>query len=153
MTTDDCWRRLRAADHGVLCTSNSRRTIDAVPVCFAVVADMIATPVDRVKPKRTTELGRLRNLDRDPAATLLCERWDRDDWSRLWWVRAHLVRRPNRDVAVRRRDECERALRTKYVQYADTPFVEVVFFDVEAVVGWAAATGPEAEPGGGLSLK
>ena len=85
---------MRAADHGVLCTSNPRRAIDAVPVCFAVVTRLIVTPIDRVKPKCTTELGRLQNLDRDATATLLCEQWDPDDWSRLWWVRVHLVRRP-----------------------------------------------------------
>ena len=44
MTRDDCWRVVRAADHGVLCTSNPKGTIDAVPVCFAVVPKMIVTP-------------------------------------------------------------------------------------------------------------
>ena len=151
LTTDDCWRAVRTADHGVLCTSNPRRTIDAVPVCFAVVSQLIATPVDRVKPKSTTELGRLRNLDHDATASLLCERWDPDDWSRLWWVRAHLVRRPDHDITGWQREEGERALRAKYPQYTDTEFAHVVYLDVKALVGWSAAADPEAEPGGGLS--
>ncbi len=87
MTDDDNWRHLRAADHGILCTSNRQQRIDAVPVCFSVVCGTVVTPVDRVKAKETTELGRLRNLDHDAAATLLCEHWDPGDWSRLWWVR------------------------------------------------------------------
>ena len=153
MTTDECWRAVRAADHGVLCTSNPQGTIDAVPVCFAVVPKRVVTPIDRVKPKSTTGLGRLRNLDQDATATLLCERWDPDDWSRLWWVRAHLARRPDHDITERQHEEGERALREKYVQYEDTEFAELVFLDVEALVGWSAAADPEAEPGGGLSLR
>jgi hypothetical protein len=139
LSTDVCWRYLRAADHGIFCTSNPQRRIDAVPVCFAIVLELIATPVDRVKPKVTNELGRLRNLDHDATATLLCEHWDRDDWSQLWWVRAHLVRRPDNDVSAQRREECERALREKYPQYKETDFAEVVYLDVKSLVGWSAA--------------
>ena len=138
MTDDDTWRRLSAADHGILCTSNRQRRIDAVPVCFTVVARVVATPVDRVKPKETTELARLRNLEHDARATLLCEHWDREDWSRLWWVRAHLVRRPDDDVSDRQREECEHALREKYPQYRRTEFADVVLLDVTTVVGWSA---------------
>jgi PPOX class probable F420-dependent enzyme len=153
MTRDACWRAVRAVDHGVLCTSNPKGTIDAVPVCFAVVLKMIVTPIDRVKPKSTTELGRLRNLAHDATATLLCERWDSDDWSRLWWVRAHLVRRPAHDITERQHEEGERTLHEKYRQYGQTEFAELVFLDVKTLVGWSAAADTEAEPGGGLSLR
>jgi PPOX class probable F420-dependent enzyme len=153
MTRDACWRAVRAVDHGVLCTSNPKGTIDAVPVCFAVVTKMIVTPVDRVKPKSTTELQRLRNLDQDATATLLCERWDPDNWSRLWWVRAYLTRRPDHNVTQRQHEEGERALRAKYRQYSDAEFADVVFLDVTALVGWSATADPEAEPGGGLSRR
>lgn len=149
MTSDDCWRSLRAADHGVLCTASPQRTIDAVPVCFVVVSKMIVTPVDRVKPKETTELQRLRNLDHDAAATLLCEHWNRDDWSRLWWVRAHLVRRPSNSVSARRRQACERALREKYPQYRQAAFADVVYLDVKTLVGWSAVPLEPARPGRG----
>ena len=138
MTSDDNWRRLRSADHGILCTSNRQQRIDAVPVCFSVVCGTVVTPVDRVKAKETTELGRLRNLDHDAAATLLCEHWDPDDWSRLWWVRAHLVRRPDHDVSSGQREECESALRQKYRQYGGTEFAQVVYLDVKTLVGWRA---------------
>ncbi len=65
--------------------------VDSVPVCFVVDGDLIAIPIDTIKPKRSTRLGRLRNLEADPRATLLVEHWDFDDWSTLWWVRASLV--------------------------------------------------------------
>jgi hypothetical protein len=123
----------------VLSTSNPKSTIDAVPVCFAVVSDLIATPIDRVKPKRTTELGRLHNLDRDPSATLLCEHWDPHDWTQLWWVRAHLVRRSGANLPPSMRAECAAALRDKYVQYRDADFAEILVFDVKSLVGWSGA--------------
>jgi PPOX class probable F420-dependent enzyme len=147
MSNEDNWRHLRAADHGILCTSNRQRRIDAVPVCFTVVAQVVATPVDRVKPKETTELARLRNLEHDARATLLCEHWEREDWSRLWWVRAHLVRRPDDDVSDRQREECERALREKYPQYRGTEFAHVVYLDVTTLVGWSAGASGTAGAG------
>ncbi len=105
----------------------------------------LSTPVDRVKPKGTTELARLENLARDPAATLLCDHWNMDDWSQLWWVRAHLVRRPRHDVSDVLARECEGALRGKYPQYRDAEFAELVVFDVHRLVGWAAAAGPQLD--------
>ena len=65
LTPKECWERLRAGDHAVLCTTNAKRTIDAVPVCFATVGKVIASPIDLVKAKATTELGRIKNLDLD----------------------------------------------------------------------------------------
>jgi hypothetical protein len=134
LTTDECWARLRGAEHGVLCTTGASGAIDAVPTCLAVVGARIATPIDTVKPKTTTDLGRRANLDRDARATLLCEHWDPDDWSRLWWVRARLVRVPMQDI-----DEYEAALRVKYTQYRTDGFAAVLVFDVADVVGWSAA--------------
>ena len=50
----------------------------------------VGVPIDSVKPKSRTRLQREDNLDADPRGSLLVENWDRDDWSRLWWVRAEL---------------------------------------------------------------
>jgi PPOX class probable F420-dependent enzyme len=122
----------------VLSTANARGTIDAVPVCFAVSGKLIATPIDRVKPKDTFELGRLKNLDKESRATLLCDHWKRHDWSELWWVRAHLVRRSGHDVSEKVRSDCEEALREKYEQYRGTDFDEVIVFEVKTLVGWSA---------------
>lgn len=129
-------RRAAAADHGVLATLHEAHGADLVPVCFAIVEDRLAIPVDSVKPKGSTALGRIRNLERDPRATLLVEHWDAADWSRLWWVRLLLLRsaEPPDRVA-----ELERALRDRYPQYAAAPFVEILTFRIVGVGGWAAA--------------
>jgi hypothetical protein len=134
LTTGECWARLGGADHGVLCTTNGSGSIDAVPTCLAVVGTRIAAPIDTVKPKATTDLARRTNLERDANGTLLCEHWDAADWSRLWWVRARLVRLPVPDV-----DEYEAALRAKYPQYRTVAFAAILVFDVADVVGWSAA--------------
>ena len=120
------------------------RKVDAVPVCFAVVSEVVVTPIDRVKPKATTELARLKNLDRDASATLLCEHWDRHDWSQLWWVRAYLARRSGHDVSGTLLEECDRALRDKYPQYRETDFARLVVLDVASLIGWGAG-GRQAE--------
>jgi len=112
---------------------NAAGAIDPVPTCLAVVGARIATPIDTVKPKTTTDLGRRSNLDREARATLLCEHWDPRDWSRLWWVRARLVSAPVRDI-----DEYEAALRAKYPQYRTAGFAAVLVFDVANVSGWSA---------------
>jgi hypothetical protein len=139
LPTEDCWSLLRSAEHGVLCTAGPRQRIDAVPICFVVVSGAIATPVDRIKPKETTALGRVRNLDRDATATLLCEHWSLHDWSQLWWVRAHLVRRSGNDLSPTLLEQGEGALRRKYLQYGDTDFAELLLFDVASLAGWSAA--------------
>lgn len=129
-------RRASTADHGVLATLHESRGADLVPACFAIRDDRVAIPVDSVKPKGSTALGRIRNLERDPRATLLVEHWDAADWSRLWWVRLLLVRsaEPAERVAA-----LERALRDRYPQYAEAPFVEILTFTIDHVSGWAAS--------------
>ena len=129
-------RRAVTADHGVLATLNRTGVADLVPACFAIVGEWLAVPIDAVKPKGSTALGRIRNLERDPRATFLTEQWDAADWTRLWWVRLSLRRdsapEPTRAVLVR-------ALRDRYPQYRDAPFTAVLEFRIERVGGWSAA--------------
>jgi hypothetical protein len=133
LTTGECWARVAGAEHAVICTTNAAGDIDAVPTCLVVVGVRIATPIDTVKPKTTLALGRRTNLDRDARGTLLCEHWDPQDWSRLWWVRARLVRVPVDDI-----DEYEAALRAKYPQYRSNGLAAVLVFDVATLLGWSA---------------
>jgi PPOX class probable F420-dependent enzyme len=133
---DEAARRAAAADHGVLATLNRTGVADLVPVCFAIVGEALAVPVDSVKPKRSTALGRIRNLERDPRATLLIEHWDPVDWSRLWWVRLTLLRR---DVPERVAAALEQELRDRYPQYAGEAFVALLTFGIESAGGWSAA--------------
>ena len=129
--------RLHAADHGVLGTVHPERGVDAVPVCFAAVGNLVAVPIDRVKPKTGTDLQRAANVRNDPRATLLCEHWEVGDWSRLWWVRATLRRF---EPSAGERSDLEAALRAKYPQYRkhDDPFASLLVFRVESVTGWSA---------------
>jgi hypothetical protein len=145
LTSEQCWANLAAADHAVLCTNGARGAIDAVPVCFVVVGKVVVSPIDTIKAKETTELGRLKNLEADATATLLCEQWTRHDWSRLWWVKAQLVRRSGHDVSATLRGKAEEALRDKYFQYRGTEFADLLVFNVKSVSGWAASEDPDAQ--------
>jgi PPOX class probable F420-dependent enzyme len=138
LTDDEARRRLAAHDHGVLSTLHPERGIDAVPCVYAVAADgrHLAVPIDRVKPKTTTRLQRTRNLEHDPNATLLIEQWDRDDWSRLWWVRTHLRWDPEPPVELV--DALADALAERYHQYEARPFAGLLVFEVVELTGWAA---------------
>jgi PPOX class probable F420-dependent enzyme len=143
MGTDEAYRRLVAADHGVLATLHHRRAVDLVPVCFVVHDRQLIVPVDTVKPKSTTALQRRRNLESDPRATLLVEAWDRADWSKLWWVRAEMqwagVGRQTQAIV-------EPLLREKYEPYRDTEFVELLGFAITRTSGWTAESRPATDP-------
>ena len=133
--------RLAAHDHGILCTVHAARGVDAVPVAFAVGEDdLVGVPVDRVKPKSSSRLQRERNLEADPRATLLVEQWDRDDWSRLWWVRAEL--RWVADAQPGPVAHLARRLAGRYPQYRDQPFTRVLVLRIVGVTGWAARADP-----------
>ena len=136
LDSDEALRRAMAADHGVLATINGTGAPDLVPVCFSIVGDGLAIPVDSVKPKRSTALGRIRNLERDPRATLLVERWDAADWSRLWWVRLSLHRA---DVPTEVGEQLVAQLRERYPQYAGATFDAVLTFRIDRISGWEAA--------------
>ena|SRR5437660_1608943 len=107
-----------------------------VPCVFALDGETVYTPVD-AKPKRSRELQRLRNLERDPRAVLLIQHWD-EDWDALWWVR---LRGRGRVVAAP--DElgvARRLLLDKYPQYRDPAELEpVIAVDVESWQAWSAS--------------
>lgn len=136
VSTEEALRRATAADHGVLATLHASRGADLVPACFSIEDGWLAIPVDSVKPKGSTALGRIRNLERDPRATLLVEHWDADDWTRLWWVRLLLTRAEAPPALAER---LEAGLRRRYRQYATAQFVEILTFRIDHVGGWAGS--------------
>jgi hypothetical protein len=139
LDTDTAMERLAAHDHGILCTVHPVRGVDAVPSVYALDHDgRLGVPIDRVKPKRSSTLQRERNLRADARAALLIERWDRDDWSRLWWVRAELVWQGD-ESAPEGESSLAEALAVRYAQYRDRPFERVLVFRVQGVSGWAGA--------------
>ncbi|MER6981369.1 TIGR03668 family PPOX class F420-dependent oxidoreductase, partial [Streptomyces carpinensis] len=125
MDPDQARRLFAAARVARLATVDESGRPHLVPVVFAADgADGIVTAVDR-KPKRTTRLRRLRNIEAGPAVCLLVDVFD-EDWERLWWVRAdgdaRIVSPDAPDVTTR--DEYEAAverLRRKYPQYRQAP--------------------------------
>jgi PPOX class probable F420-dependent enzyme len=103
-----------------------------VPVTFALRGDTLAIAVDH-KPKRTTDLKRLRNIEANPRVSLLVDHYD-DDWDRLWWVRADGTARvaPNDEERVG-------WLVAKYPQYAETaPAGPVILVEVTTWRSWSA---------------
>lgn len=107
-----------------------------VPITFAIVANTLIWAIDH-KPKRTTDLQRLRNIELNPAVSVLVDAYD-EDWSQLWWVRldgvATVVRgEPDRSTT------CEPLL-TKYGEYrVQPPSGPIVRIAVASFSWWSAA--------------
>ena len=128
--------RLASHDHGILCTLHAERGVDAVPVVYALADEHVGVPIDQVKPKASGRLQRERNLAQDPRALLLIEHWDRDEWSRLWWVRAEL--RWHTAAPEQRTAALAAQLAERFAQYRDQPFRRLLLLQIVSVTGWAA---------------
>src|SRR5690606_12788001 len=109
--------RVAAARVGRLATAGADRRPHAVPVCFALVGDVLYTAVDH-KPKRHRRLRRIANIEATGHACLLVDEYA-EDWSALWWVRVD-----GRGRVVADPGEAARAvtaLTAKYPQYRERP--------------------------------
>lgn len=78
--------RVVAARVARLATIRPDGTPHVIPITFVLDGRSIVTAIDH-KPKRTTDLQRLRNIHANPAVAVLVDHYD-DDWARLWWARA-----------------------------------------------------------------
>lgn len=127
-----------------LTTLDADGTPASVPICFVVVEGAIYSPIDE-KPKRNADaraLRRIRNLERDPRAGLLVQRWD-EDWTRLAFVDLVTDGRMLEPGAVDHAAAVA-ALRGKYSQYATHRLEErpILRLDPTRVNGrWAASEG------------
>lgn len=128
--------RLASASHGVMSTLHPTRGIDLVPVVYGWVDNFVGIPIDKIKQKQPGPLQRELNLARDPRATLLIEKWDADDWSKLWWARAEMTFVQQPDTA--RVGSLTDRLAEAFSQYQDRPFERLLVFQVIATSGWAA---------------
>ena len=132
----ECRDRFSRAEHAYLATCGDDRWPHVVPVVFAVDRDRVVVAVDD-KPKRTTDLRRLRNVRENPRVAFLVDAYDAD-WSRLWWVRVDALARVVEDG--RDRDDALRVLAGRYEQYRGAPpSGPVLVADVESWSGWAAS--------------
>lgn len=113
---DECQVRFASARVLRLATADSAGQPHLVPATFAVSGDVVIIAVDH-KPKRHTDLKRLRNIQANPAVTLLVDHYE-DDWDALWWVRA------DGQAAVLENELAQglvERLVDKYPQYRQTP--------------------------------
>jgi PPOX class probable F420-dependent enzyme len=134
VTAAEARRRFAAARVARLATVGAGSQPHIVPIVFALAGETIYSVVD-AKPKRTTELQRLRNVASSPRASVLADHYDDTDWDALWWVRADGTAR------VLGLDESEAAsavqlLARRYPQ--QRPQGPVLAVDVERWSGWAA---------------
>jgi PPOX class probable F420-dependent enzyme len=120
-----------------------------VPIVFALVGETLYSAVDE-KPKRSRALRRIENARERPDVTVLVDRYDDADWTRLWWVRIR-----GRARVLKHGDEAAEALAAltaKYAQYRDAPpGPPVLGIDIEDWLEWSAA-GRNDFPGGASSL-
>lgn len=132
--------KLRSARVGRLATITPEGRPHVVPFVFALVqdgADLRAYWAVDHKPKRSSRIQRLENLERNPAAEVLVDGYE-EDWGTLWWVRAAGSGRVVGSDAERRL--ALDALRAKYPQYeAEPPDGPVVAIDLERITSWSGA--------------
>ncbi|WP_216204446.1 TIGR03668 family PPOX class F420-dependent oxidoreductase [Amycolatopsis aidingensis] len=136
LSQDETRRRFATARVARLATADAGGRPHLVPVTFALLRapDAIVFAVDH-KPKRGTDLRRLRNIEVNPEVCFLVDHYQ-DDWSGLWWARADGRATIRTDPA--QRSATVEALRAKYPQYAQRPPEgPVVLTEVTRWSGWA----------------
>lgn len=132
--------RFAAARVARLATVGPDGSPHLVPVVFAVQGSTVYSAVDH-KPKRTSALRRLANVQANPAVTLLVDHYDDEDWTALWWVRADGTARVV-DPGSPEEAHGVGLLVDRYAQYRIRPPAgPVLAVDVTRWTGWSAAPG------------
>jgi PPOX class probable F420-dependent enzyme len=120
-----------------LATADDQGSPHVVPVCFAYLDGAFWIAIDE-KPKRTTRLKRLRNIEANPGVALLFDRYD-EAWSRLAYVLVHgkaeIVERGANSAVIQ-------ALRDKYPQYRAMTLEDrpAIYITPEKAVSWGDLT-------------
>src|SRR3989442_12292867 len=136
-------RRIADAKVARLATVGAGGKPHVVPIAFAVDGDTIYFAVD-AKPKRTTDLKRLRNIAANPSVSVLVDHYE-DDWTRLWWVRVDGTARLLADgaEAVRATD----LLAARYPQYRRArPGGPVVAISIDRISRWSSEAASSGNP-------
>lgn len=106
-----------------------------VPVTFALVDQRLVTMVDH-KPKQTTRLQRVLNVEAQPSASLLIDHWS-EDWTRLYWVRVDGAATVHEGDTTWSRGRI--ALAAKYHQYTDQlPEGPAIAIAIDRINGWSS---------------
>jgi PPOX class probable F420-dependent enzyme len=127
-------RRFVTATVARLATVGSGGEPHLVPITFAVLGgDTLVSAVDH-KPKRTTALRRLDNIEGNPRVSVLVDHYE-DDWTRLWWVRADGLARVGKAAPAGAAD----ALAERYPAYrTQPPRGPFIVVEIQRYRGWAA---------------
>jgi PPOX class probable F420-dependent enzyme len=135
MDADAMRHRLESARVGHLGTTGGDGRPHVVPVCFALTGEVVYNAVDH-KPKRSTRLRRIVNVEQTGRACLLVDEYH-DDWTQLWWVRVDGPARVVDDPGEAQR--AVDALTAKYPQYEQRPpSGPVLAVDAERWSAWTA---------------
>ena len=142
MDTTEVRGRFERARVARLATVDTDDKPHLVPITFALLDEQtLVTAVDH-KPKRTSRLRRLHNIEVNPAVAVLADHYA-DDWDELWWARADgTARIVVSDDEPALRADAARALADRYPQYRQVPPTGALI--VIAVVrwsGWSAKAG------------
>jgi PPOX class probable F420-dependent enzyme len=130
VSPEEARERFAAARVARLATADADGVPHIVPLVFALDGDTIYSAVD-AKPKRTSDLKRLRNVAANPRVALLADHYA-DDWDVIWWARADGTGR-----VLDGSPEAVALLRERYAQYRETPPEgPVLAVDVERWSGW-----------------
>ncbi|WP_433889348.1 TIGR03668 family PPOX class F420-dependent oxidoreductase [Streptomyces sp. CA-111067] len=130
----DARQRFAGSPIARLATADAAGVPHIVPVTFAVDGDTIYFAIDH-KPKRSTNLRRLRNIAENPKVTIITDHYA-DDWAALWWVRVdgHAEIWEDGDGRLKALE----LLQSKYHQYDETPpSGPVVAIHADSWSGWA----------------
>lgn len=135
MTPSEARERFAAQRVARLATVGDDGQPHVVPIVFAVAGDTVYSAVDQ-KPKRTTALRRLANVEANPAVSVLVDHYE-EDWDRLWWARAdgrgRVLEDPDDDEVIK----ALALLKQRYPR--QTAVGAVLAVDVQRWSGWSAA--------------
>ena len=128
-------RRVASASVARLATVGADGRPHIVPICFALAERILYFAVDS-KPKKTSNLKRLRNIAANPAVSILVDHYE-DDWDKLSWVRLDGEARVVTDAA--EKQKAIGLLVARYSQYRATkPAGPVVAVAIARMSGWSA---------------
>ena len=129
---------------GHLATADARAVPHLVPVCFVVSEGALYITIDQ-KPKGDVKtLKRLRNINANPVAAFVADRWD-EDWTRLGWV---MLRGPAAILADgAEHDRAQALLRSRYRQYQGMELAGSRSSPSASSAWRAGATSPSSRPG------
>ena len=131
---DEAVRRLLVSEVARLATASADAVPHIVAVTFAEAGGRIYIAIDH-KPKSSTRLRRLRNIEQNPSVSLLVDHYS-PDWEALWWARMDGRARVLEPASAP--GEAVHALRAKYPQYRevslDGPVIEI---EPTRTTGWS----------------